>query len=144
MRALVAMALLAGAALSTHAQDSAQPEQLANRFIAAWNAHDAVAFGKLFAADADWVTASGQRLQGRERIRAYLGEEHAGWAKGTRMQASNIHVRRRDDDSATVFFEWEISEAGKPPRSGNNVLVAERSANHWRIVAGQVARKPPP
>jgi len=96
------------------------------------------------AEDADWVTASGLRLRGREKIRAYLSEEHATWAKRTRMQASNIHVRPLDERTSIVFFEWVITTPGegdsKPSVArGNNLFVATDD-HGWAIVSGQVAR----
>ena len=125
---------------------AAKPDSLVTAFVDAWNTHDPAAFGKLFAPDADWVTASGIRLRGREKIRDFLAEEHAGWARHTRMQATNIHVRPTGDQAASVFFEWEISEeaAGsteaRSPRRGNNLFVVMRAESGWTIVAGQVAR----
>jgi uncharacterized protein (TIGR02246 family) len=137
--------LLASTALSAQQARVAEPEGLVNGFVAAWNSHDAAAFGKLFAADADWVTASGLRLRGRDKIQAYLAEEHATWAKTTRMQATNIHVRRASADTVTLFFEWEITDiAAGSSRRGNNVFVATRPDAGWIIGAGQVARKPAP
>ena len=118
--------------------------EVATRFVEAWNAHDAAAFGALTATDADWVTASGIRLLGRDKIQAYLADEHATWAKRTTMKALNIHVRSLSAKTAIVLFEWEIAtpgEAGSAPSvaRGNNLFVAIDD-NGWTIVAGQVAR----
>ena len=96
------------------------------------------------AEDADWVTASGLRLRGREKIRAYLSEEHATWAKRTSMQATNILVRRLSGKTSIVSFEWTITtpaEGGGTPSvaRGNNLFVAVDEKG-WAIVSGQVAR----
>ena len=95
------------------------------------------------AEDADWVTASGIRLRGRDRIQAYLSEEHATWAKRTSMSAKNIHVRPLDGKTAIVLFEWEISTpnegGGSSVSRGNNLFVVTCD-KHWTIVSGQVAR----
>lgn len=117
---------------------------LASRFVDAWNAHDSVAFAKLMAEDADWVTASGLRLRGRENIRAYLSEEHATWAKRTSMQAMHVHVRPLNEKTSIVSFEWTITtpgEEGGPPSvaRGNNLFVTVDEKG-WLIVSGQVAR----
>jgi uncharacterized protein (TIGR02246 family) len=122
-----------------------EPESLATRFVDAWNSHDAAAFGALMAVDADWVTASGIRLRGRDSIQAYLADEHATWAKSTTMRATNIHVRSLSRNSAVVLFEWEIStpaESGGAPSiaRGNNLFVAVMGGG-WAIASGQVARK---
>jgi uncharacterized protein (TIGR02246 family) len=145
LRTFAAFALMASMALSAQLARAAEPGDLVSGFVAAWNAHDAAAFGKLFAADADWVTASGLRLRGRDKIQAYLAEEHATWAKTTRMQATNVHLRGLNADTVTVFFEWEITDTtAASSRRGNNVFVATRSDTGWTIGAGQVARKPVP
>jgi uncharacterized protein (TIGR02246 family) len=117
---------------------------VATRFVAAWNAHDPPAFGALMAADADWVTASGIRLRGRDRIQAYLADEHATWAKPTSMRAMNIQVRALNPKSAVILFEWAIETPAKDGGAssitrGNNLFVAANE-NGWTIVAGQVAR----
>lgn len=96
------------------------------------------------AADADWVTASGIRLRGRDRIQAYLADEHATWAKRTSMRALNIHVRPLNAKAAIVLFEWEIATPGEDGGApsvarGNNLFVAFDD-NGWIIVSGQVAR----
>jgi uncharacterized protein (TIGR02246 family) len=151
-RSLIATRLLALALLfvwpaeSLPAEDpSKNAESLATRFVAAWNTHDAAAFGALMADDADWVTASGIRLSGREKIQAYLAEEHATWAKNTTMRVMNIHVRSLGRNSAVVLFEWEIEtpaeDGGAPPVArGNNLFVAVKDGS-WIVASGQVARK---
>ena len=148
----LAIALLASLAAPTHAQSGTGPEQVevANRFVAAWNAHDAVALGRLVAADADWVTASGLRVHGRAKIQDYLAREHATWAKTTTMRVVSIHVRPLSTGAASVFLEWEIVEdagvagAGPTARRGNYLFVVMREGAGWIIVAGQVARAPAP
>ena len=122
-----------------------EPDDVATRFAAAWNAHDAGALGRLLATDADWVTASGLRLHGREKIQEYLAKEHSTWARATTMRVVSIHVRTLSPGAASVFFEWEIVAASTESpgaRRGNNLFVVSRSGTDWLIVAGQVARAP--
>ncbi len=146
--ALAAILLWAVMSSRAEAAPPPPPESVVAVFVDAWNTHDREAFGKLFAADADWMTASGLRLRGRDRIQAYLAEEHAGWAKRTRMKATNVHVRVLANDSVSVMFEWEITDSADGPgaasqrRLGNNFFVVARTDTGWIIVAGQVARKP--
>jgi len=121
-----------------------EARELATRFVEGWNAHNAASFGALMAVDADWVTASGIRLRGRDKIQDYLAGEHATWAKRTSMRALNIHVRPLNAKAAIVHFEWEIAtpgEGGGAPSvaRGNNLFVAVDD-NGWIIVSGQVAR----
>jgi uncharacterized protein (TIGR02246 family) len=122
-----------------------EPHLLVQGFAAAWNAHDADAFGKLFAAQADWVTAPGTRVKGRTAIQDFLAQEHKTWARTTTMTPSNTVVRLLSPDAAVILFEWEITGAvdssGKTaaPSRGNNLFVATRQSGQWIVTAGQVA-----
>ena len=141
---LTGVLLFTWACLSAAGDPPRNAGELATRFVEAWNAHDPAAFGALMAEDADWVTASGVRLRGRERIQAYLSEEHASWAKRTNMRAINIRVRPMNEKTSIVLFEWEIASPGEGAgvstvSRGNNLFVAVHDT-HWTIVAGQVAR----
>lgn len=140
------LVLIAALSIPAFAQSQAGADEVATRFVAAWNAHDADALGKLIAADADWVTASGLRLHGRPDIQKYLAKEHETWAQSTRMRVVSIHVRALANDSASVFLEWELMErretGGVSARRGNNLFVATLAGAEWIIVAGQVARVP--
>ena len=101
------LALLAALWLpSTAATQSSDPQALVQGFAAAWNAHDARAFEKLFSDDADWVTAAGSRTKGRTAIRDYLAQEHQTWARTTTMTASIVVVRFLTADAADVLFDW--------------------------------------
>ena len=122
------------------------PGDLLVGFVAAWNTHNPKAFGDLMASDADWVTASGKRLRGRELIVGFLAAEHSSWAKHTIMRTRSTHVRMLDQKTAVLMLEWEIltpGENGAAPTvaRGNNVFVALQERG-WLIVAGQVARAP--
>jgi uncharacterized protein (TIGR02246 family) len=128
---------------------SPEPHMLVQSFATAWNSHDADAMGKLFSAQADWVTAPGTRVKGRTAIRDFLAQEHKTWARTTTMTPSNAVVRFVSPDVAVILFEWEISAAldssGKAaaPSRGNNLFVANRQAGYWTVTAGQVASQRP-
>ena len=138
--------MLAGACASSADEPAGDARAVATRFVDAWNAHDPAVFAELMAEDADWVTASGLRLRGREKIRAYLSEEHATWAKRTTMEATNLHVRPLNANTSVVFFEWAITTpgagGGTPAVSHGNNLFVVVDEKGWTIVSGQVARKP--
>ncbi len=122
-------------------------DAVAESFVHAWNEHDMEAFGRLFAVDADWVTASGVHLTGRKDIQAYLTQEHSTWAKATTMKAMDTRVRRISADMAVVVLQWQIEGAPEPASKevtitrGNNLFVTTRQHDGWSIVAGQVASR---
>ena len=118
---------------------------LVDEFAHAWNTHDGPAFGRLYADDADWVTAGGERLKGRRLIEAALAKEHAGWARVTVLSATDVAVRDLDRERAIVMFKWEIAskgDVGARPTRGNTLLVVTKDAKRWVIIAGQVATVP--
>jgi uncharacterized protein (TIGR02246 family) len=121
---------------------------LVGGFVAAWNAHDPRALDAVLAEDADWVTATGQRIAGRERIQSFLAGEHATWARSSRMTASNRTLRAISADVAVIHFDWEIT--GAVDRQGKtavflgvNSFVAHKGPAGWRVVAGQVTNARP-
>lgn len=126
---------------------SSDVDAVVERFVRAWNEHDMDAFGRLFAVDADWVTASGVHVTGRDRIQAYLAQEHATWAKTTTMKATDTRVRRISGDMAAVFFKWQIEGALDLASNevtvsrGSNFLVATRQHSGWSVVAGEAASR---
>ena len=127
--------------LSVLPLQSDAPESLAHRYGALWNAHDATELGQLFADDADWMTASGTRLRGRNAIRDYLGQEHQTWARVTSMKVADVRVRSLTADAAVITFGWEIN-ADDRAFKGAAMLVGLRERGRWQIVSGQVATTP--
>lgn len=118
----------------------AAPDSVASSYATAWNAHDASALGRLFADDADWVTASGARLRGRTAIEGFLRNEHQTWARDTSMKVSETQVRTITLETAVITFGWEITQRRRAaPFRGSIMVVATRQPSGWQIVAGQVA-----
>ena len=121
---------------------------LADGFVSAWNAHNPQALESVFSEDADWVTVTGLRLAGREKIQSFLAQEHGSWAKATQISANNVTVREVSADVAVLYFDWEIT--GAVDRQGQaavfrgvNVFVARNGSTGWRVVAGQATNARP-
>ena len=124
------------------AQTSSGPGALADAFVQAWNTHDARAFGRLYADDADWITVGGERHKGRVAVEGALAKEHASWARTTTLRATDVVVRDIDSEHAIVMFRWEVArteEAGATPARGNTLLVAAKQDGRWLIVVGQAS-----
>ncbi len=129
------------------AQMSSGPGALADAFVQAWNTHDARAFGRLYADDAEWITVGGERHKGRAAVEGALAREHASWARTTTLRATDVVVRDIDSENAIVMFRWEVTraeEGAAKPLAGNTLLVAAKHDGRWIIVAGQVAALPMP
>lgn len=145
---LLAGLLLLPAALPAAAQaQSAEPEQLPDQFVAAWNAHDIGAFEKLYTANAIWVPSAEERTEGRAAILNEFAKVHQGngWAlarKVTLAIKDEPKVQRLRPDVATIFFRMDFLADGKlaPDQKRTLILVADKSSDGWRIAAGQLTK----
>lgn len=123
-------------------------EGLTENFVAAWNAHEASGFERLFTEDAVWVPVAEVRDEGREAILKDLMAAHTTWAKKTKIALEGQStVRQLKPDVAVIFFKMKfLDAAGKPipQQERAMVLVATHAADGWRISAGQLTKESPP
>jgi uncharacterized protein (TIGR02246 family) len=129
------------------AQTSSGARALTDAFVQGWNAHDARAFGRLYADDAEWIAVGGERHRGHVAVEGALAKEHASWARTTTLRATDVVVREIDSENAIVMFRWEVTraeEGGARPLRGNTLLVAAHREGRWIIVVGQAAALPMP
>lgn len=144
--------LLAGLLLLPAAAQaqSAEPEQLPDQFVAAWNAHDIGAFEKLYTPDATWVPSAEERTEGRAAILSEWSKVHQGngWAlarKVTLAIKGQPKVQMLSPDVATIFFHVDFLADGKllPGQLRTLIIVADKSGDGWRIAAGQLTKQSP-
>jgi uncharacterized protein (TIGR02246 family) len=125
------------------------PEQLTDRFVAAWNSHDPARFEPLYTPDAVWVPVAEERTRGRAAIVGEFAKVHtgAGWAaRSTIAKRGLAEVHVVTPDVATVFFNMDFIANGKPMPGFQRamILVAVRSPDGWRIAAGQLTKESDP
>jgi uncharacterized protein (TIGR02246 family) len=135
--------LAAGAAVqapgATKAGDEQGIRQTIAEFVAAWNAHDATAFAKAFAADADFTNVMGTGAHGRAAIEAHHAPIFATWFKDSHVTATDVTTRFLTPDLAAVDVRWEMTGArtpdGKeiPLRKGLLNFIMTRSGDRWEI-----------
>ncbi|WP_016746386.1 SgcJ/EcaC family oxidoreductase, partial [Rhizorhabdus wittichii] len=87
------------------------PADLTRRFEAAWNAHDMVAFGRLFHADATFVNRFGTYWRGVEQIVAGHAGIHASVYSDSTLEIDAPDVDPISDDAAILHF-WSRLNAG--------------------------------
>ena len=111
--------------------DEEQVRNAVNGMAEAWNRHDMEAFGKLFAADADYVNVGGKWTKGRRAIqisRAYLHgtipvdtpnvdvpQNLYGILKTTTIRSTQIDVRFLRKDVAVVHNSSEMTGDARTP-----------------------------
>jgi uncharacterized protein (TIGR02246 family) len=117
-------------------------KELMDRMAQAWEQGDGEAYGALFSDDAQYVTAPGERLHGREAIAESHQRIFDTFFKGTRLGREHpVRFRALDAEvvlveaSGSVLFPGE-RETGVPP-NGIMTLVIQKEAGGWRIVSFQ-------
>jgi len=145
--------LLPAAALAR--PDDAEPvRKTVAGFSAAWNSHDMVAFGKLFASDADFVNVAGLWWRGRKEIQMQHAWTHGaipidtpgfdaadrpyyGIFKSSSLQIKSIDVRFLRKDVAVAHVRCELLGDARTanPRVTVLTLVLTRQDGEWLIAA---------
>jgi len=156
LAAVALMACLFPALVLAMPDDVADVQRAVADFSVAWNNHDMVAFGKLFAIDADFVNVGGLWWRGRKEIQmqhAYThgaipidtqgfdaaARAHYGIFKSSTMQFDSIDVRFLRRDVAVAHVSWKLLGDARTPnaRVGLLTFVVTRQDGEWLIAAAQ-------
>jgi uncharacterized protein (TIGR02246 family) len=111
-----------------------------DRFVDAWNHHDAKAFATVFAEDADFTNWRGTGASGRSKIEAFHAPVFATIFSKSHLEYTDIKTRFVRPDVATVDVHWKMSGAidaqgnPRPEREGLLSFVMANSAGQWEIV----------
>jgi uncharacterized protein (TIGR02246 family) len=111
-----------------------------DRFMDAWNKHDAHAFAALFAEDADFTNVAGRGATGRSQIEAFHAPVFATIFKISHQKYTDIKIRLIRPDVAAVDVHWEMTGVLDPqgnPRPDRNGLLnftMVKDAGTWQIV----------
>jgi uncharacterized protein (TIGR02246 family) len=118
-------------------------ERLIEELAGAWNRRDWQAFGRLLAAEADYVNGDGVRLSGRERIREALSAAASSSPDEGRVSVAVESVKRMTPEIAIVLCAWQRDRSGEGKTAdgeasgGRVTMVLENGEDGWRIVALQ-------
>jgi uncharacterized protein (TIGR02246 family) len=129
-------------------QDEAAIRQLVAAQAEAWNRHDAAAWSKDFAPDADFINIVGTVFQGRAEIEKRHAGIFASIFKESRTQVTVRQLVFLGPEVAVVDTDHEVTgHSGLPPGVQNTdeagtlrtrmKYVMKKSAGKWQIVAGQ-------
>jgi uncharacterized protein (TIGR02246 family) len=111
-----------------------------DRFIDAWNGHDAHAFAAVFAEDADFTNVLGIGASGRSKIEEFHARVFATIFKNSHQKYDDIKIRFIRDDIAAVDVHWQMTGATdpqgnpRPDRHGLLNFVMAKDAGRWQIV----------
>lgn len=107
--------------------------------VEAWNKHDAEAFSKVFAEDADFTNVRGASVHGRTEVAKFHAPVFATIFKDSHLKIIDTKVRFIKPDVAAVDAWWEMTGARAPDgqeiplRKGLLNLVMTRQSARWLI-----------
>ena len=114
--------------------------ELMDRFVDAWNRHDAHAFAAVFAEDADFTNWRGVGASGRSKIEEFHAPVFATIFKKSHQKYDDVKTRFIRDDIAAVDVHWEMTGATDPQgnpwpdRQGLLSFVMAKDTGRWQIV----------
>ena len=135
--ALVPLLALAGMPINSEGDAI---HTLVDRFVAAWNHHDAHAFAAVFAEDADFTNVIGMGASGRELIEKFHEPMFSTLFKKSHLESTDIKVRFIRPDIATVDVRGRMAGAvdreGNPWPNRNGLInfVATKQNGDWQIL----------
>jgi uncharacterized protein (TIGR02246 family) len=114
------------------------------KWVDNWNAHDAVALGKLLTQDVDFVLVNGTMLHGRQDFTRVHAEQFSGRYKNSVFQKDGepdfSFIR---PDVVVVHWRWSISGVenpdGSPAQTYHGIFtwVLVKTRGTWEIRAAQ-------
>jgi uncharacterized protein (TIGR02246 family) len=117
-----------------------KPDDAAEAFQSAWNAHDMIGLGILFTTDATFVNRFGHYVRGRDEIVALHTPIHETVYRDSTLKNELIDVAYISEDVAVVHF-WSRLSAGTAHPAGPHqvdtiiLAVLTKRDENWRICA---------
>lgn len=110
-----------------------------DRFMDAWNRHDAHSFAATFAEDADFTNWRGFSATGRTKIEEVHAPMFATVFRNSHQAYTEIKIRFIRADVAAVDVHWEMTSVldgqgnPRPDREGLLNFVMAKDAGQWQI-----------
>lgn len=89
-------------------------EHIMDRFIDAWNRHDAKSFAAVFSEDADFTNVRGSGATGRAKIEAFHAPVFATIFSKSHQEYTDIKTRFLRPHVAAVDVRWKMTGATDP------------------------------
>ena len=126
------------AAPSNAAAEQAAIAAVSQRVVAAWAAHDADAFARVFVEDGTMVLP-GVYLQGRDKIRDYMANAFAAQYKGTQVTGKPLNFKFLSDSSGVLLTEGGVLHPGENKPTKERAIRASwivmKEDGHWMLAA---------
>ncbi len=120
------------AVLADEARHIAQLGELNESYVQAFNSHDAVAIGKLFVADGDYMLVTGDLLEGTEAIVAGHASFFSNNAK-VKLEGKVLKRKFLTPDLVLSHGQWKAT-GGPPgvPNEGTWTAIQVHADGQWR------------
>jgi uncharacterized protein (TIGR02246 family) len=144
---------LAAIGQGAHEADEKAIRSVMDRFVDAWNKHDAKAFAAVFAEDADFTNVRGTGASGRSKIEEFHAPVFATTFKDSHQSYTDIKIRFVRPDVAAVDVRWEMTGTTdpqgnpRPRREGLLNFVMTKDSGQWQILVMhnlETSAPPPP
>lgn len=114
-----------------HAKDRAATQQTVERFLDAWNKHDAHAFAMTFTQDADFTNVVGTHAQGRANVEKFHARVFATVFKDSHQTAQIRSIRFLTPNLAAVDIDWQMTGATFP---NGNLMPNRKGLLNWVMI----------
>lgn len=137
---LASLVSAAGFGLPGQQADEQAIRKVMDRFMDAWNRHDATAWTAQFSEDADFTNVHGIGASGRTAIEQFHARVFATIFKNSNQKYTDIKIRFIRSDVAAVDVRWEMTGATDPAgnpvpfRQGLLNFVMVKNEGKWQIV----------
>jgi uncharacterized protein (TIGR02246 family) len=123
---------LAAADQAEQDKDLAAIRAAVDAYVKAYNQGDAKAVAALWAEDADWISPSGDRFQGREAIEREMAEMFAE-NQGMKLEVVEPTVRLVAPDAAVEEGTVRVLSTGEPVSESTYVAVHVKKNGQWKL-----------
>jgi uncharacterized protein (TIGR02246 family) len=128
------------AAPADAAAEQAGIAAVSQRMVAAWAAHDADAFGRIFVEDGTMVLP-GVYLTGRDQIRDYMADAFVNQYKGTQVTGKPLTMKFLSASSGVLITEGGVLHPGENKPTQERAIrafwVVVKKDGHWLLAAYQ-------
>ncbi|MEU6370206.1 SgcJ/EcaC family oxidoreductase [Streptomyces sp. NPDC046931] len=129
----------------TTTHDVAAVTSVLNELVAAWERHDAEAYGELFTEDATYITFVGTFYQGRQDIVDSHRTLFAGFLKGSKLADEVLGIRFLGPDVAVVNGRGDTYKGKRPQKLAKiqTYTLVHQDDGKWRIAAFHNTKRRP-
>lgn len=147
---LAAAAVMLTAIVSADAAENGKPgggpdesaiRAAVDSYVAAYNRGDAKAVAACWSENADWVSPTGQRFQGRQAIEREMQAMFAD-NKGLKIEVIEPTIRLLTPDAALEEGTVRVIRPGEPPSKSTYVAVHAKKNGRWKLESVRETSQP--